>query len=1065
MRLKKVRKSIVILALILLYISIIANIVIAMQGSMTGVGIPGFGFVNDEDNNIVFEGTTYDWGFDQPETYEIEVLRIDTNKEGNIPDITSSNEPEWRNKLKSVSVDYTLSIGQGIEKIGDNAFEYMDKIIKIDTLYSQFKKIGKSAFRETSIEYISLPRTCEEIDEKAFMNCSKLESVSFKEGLKVIGNMAFESTAIREIKLPNTCEKLGYYAFLGCEKLETINLNEGLREIGMAAFAGTSIKEIELPSTCEILRDYVFQGCAELERVYLNEGLKEIGCLVFAGTNIKEIELPNTCEKIGDSAFNNCKNLERVYLNEGLREIGVGAFSGTPIKEIKLPSTVKEISVGAFENCTNLTEIEIPSSVETIQGNPFLGCTNLKTIKISEEKEYLIWQLRTLGLGDKLEIVGDTYLENGIAYNGSEILQNKKYILVNESNLNLLNADKITVDEKYSDLSIDGYITYLIKNSNENYYVCETDNQGKIVLLGQTSTYNGFYNGQAYKDGRILKDVIITLPKGTNIDRNANTYTNYDIISEDKLKEIESLKQENDIYIIDQHGELSSNIIADNKYNKLIGDVNVDGKVDITDIIYLNKYIVGVIKFNSEQLQAADCYSDNVVNSLDLLALLRYIVELENELPIKEKDSIQKQEFINQMDDEFYNMYIKPTNANLDFLQIAKLIHREVREEAIKEEGKMQYTDGNVEIKDVFINGSFGEGINEKAYVGLCLYEYGIHTQNEDLVKYIMEYNEQGNYKELYNITDEKLNELGWQKIEYTSKEQLKSGDIIISESEVQIYNGNGVYSCGSNEEIRKTTILESIEPGTGRYIIRIEPTSGKSGENLEWNLEEGTLQLEVKGDINEEQLPWKSSINNIAIYKVNVNEEYLSKAINVIGNSIQNTKNTNKKTVIVYYDSLSKVVKLVKEHQAIGDKLVSSKFSYAERRSVITLIFEPAAKDKFYADYIEGKINSNNKADIFYDISKIIKEKIKENSQSGNMDYSDCVGICIPYDIYYGGNRFGPYMDCSTYVSMALYEYGLYTGNTNIVEFIKYYREEIAETGRATDIRSRWSGYSRFIS
>ena len=697
-------------------------------------------------------------------------------------------------------------------------------------------------------------------------------------------------------------------------------------------FGGNSFK-LNIGAGIERIGKNSFAHIDKIEEIGTNNStFKEISNCAFAGTLIKEITLPSTCEKIGASAFENCTKLENVYLNEGL-------------KEIEFP---------AFQNCKSLTKIKIPSTVEDITGPIFIGCTNLEKIIISKEQEILINKLKSFGYEDKLEIIGEKYIEDGKVYNKNEILANKKYVLVQGSNTSIFtaNEDEIIIDEENSNWSKDEYITYLIKNNYGDYYVCETDSQGNIKLLGKTSTYTGFYNGRAYKDGKLLKDVIIALAKGTNVGRNANIYTNYDIITEDNLKEIENLKQEKDIYIIDENGELSSNLVGDDSYNVLVGDVNIDGKVDITDVIYLNKYIAGIITFNDEQLKAANCYSDNIVNGSDLIALLRYIMELEKELPIKEKDITQKQEFIDQMDDEFYNTYIKPANATLDFSQIAKLVHKEIRQESIKEEGKMQYIDEDLEIKDIFTNGSFGEGINAKAYVGLCLYEYGIHTQNEDLIKYVMEYQEQGNYRELYNITGEKLNELGWQKIDYTSKDQLKNGDIIISEKEAQIYNGNGVYSCGSDEEIRKTLISEPIEPGAGRYIIRIEPTSGKYGESIEWNLEEDTLQLEINGETNEEVIPWKASINKIATYKINSSEGNIDNVINIVGASIKESTNTKKKTVHLTTNKMVDVCKKVKRHIYLGDILVDYKLSFLPDGSgfVATLTFDPEQNSEISA-------------------------------------------------------------------------------------------------------------------
>lgn len=59
--------------------------------------------------------------------------------------------------------------------------------------------------------------------------------------------------------------------------------------------------------------------------------------------------------------------------------------------------------------------------------------------------------------------------------------------------------------------------------------------------------------------------------------------------------------------------------------SSLIGDVNTDGKVDISDISALQKYLVQAGELTDVQLQNADLSSDGSVNVFDLAALKRYV--------------------------------------------------------------------------------------------------------------------------------------------------------------------------------------------------------------------------------------------------------------------------------------------------------------------------------------------------------------------------------------------------------------------------------------------------------
>ena len=63
------------------------------------------------------------------------------------------------------------------------------------------------------------------------------------------------------------------------------------------------------------------------------------------------------------------------------------------------------------------------------------------------------------------------------------------------------------------------------------------------------------------------------------------------------------------------------------------GDVNLDGKVDIADAIFLNKYLATLIQFSDAQMANADCCQDGVLNDQDTTALMQFIILLIDDLP------------------------------------------------------------------------------------------------------------------------------------------------------------------------------------------------------------------------------------------------------------------------------------------------------------------------------------------------------------------------------------------------------------------------------------------------
>ena len=68
----------------------------------------------------------------------------------------------------------------------------------------------------------------------------------------------------------------------------------------------------------------------------------------------------------------------------------------------------------------------------------------------------------------------------------------------------------------------------------------------------------------------------------------------------------------------------------------LYGDTNLDGRVDITDAVLLNKSVAGAVVLEGDAKQNADCDGSNEIDSNDAVVLLRFLVHIINSLPSAE---------------------------------------------------------------------------------------------------------------------------------------------------------------------------------------------------------------------------------------------------------------------------------------------------------------------------------------------------------------------------------------------------------------------------------------------
>ena len=172
-------------------------------------------------------------------------------------------------------------------------------------------------------------------------------------------------------------------------------------------------------------------------------------------------------------------------------------------------------------------------------------------------------------------------VKEGKLYINNELAKNKKYVITKDENF----TSEIKLDENNSSMSIEDYIPYVLtttkvndlylwqaailetiqgKNENikEKYESCiwETDADGKLVKLGDTSDYTGIYNGRVYKNSTILTDTVIAVDKGTNIETNDNKTFSYEEVENLTVKELGDKEKTKDIIFINEQGKVQIKI-------------------------------------------------------------------------------------------------------------------------------------------------------------------------------------------------------------------------------------------------------------------------------------------------------------------------------------------------------------------------------------------------------------------------------------------------------------------------------------------------------------------------
>lgn len=246
-------------------------------------------------------------------------------------------------------------------------------------------KIGEKAFADCSnINSITIPSTIKTIEAHAFENCSNLqevraESISSWCGISFVPNQAtgmdglgiaqissnpmhyaerlyIDGQILVDLVIPDDVTVISHFSFYSCESIRTVTFHDGITSVGASAFYKceniVSLYIDSIESFCNI--DF-YEYPAMAAYFSVSNPMKYASDIYVNGIMPVNLVIPSGVTYIPQHFFGNCSSIQSVYIPDTVKKIGYGSFANS-----------SHLNSVVFANCVGWEVSAFQSSYEAV---------------------------------------------------------------------------------------------------------------------------------------------------------------------------------------------------------------------------------------------------------------------------------------------------------------------------------------------------------------------------------------------------------------------------------------------------------------------------------------------------------------------------------------------------------------------------------------------------------------------------------------------------------------------------------------------------------------------------